>query len=254
MTPQEQELIGQLFERLRQTPAQPQDRDAAELIRRSIAEQPDAPYKLVQTVLIQDMALTQAQARMAELERRLAETGTATQAAPRGGSFLPQAPAARGGVPSAGPWGRSEAQAAPPPYADQRQPWGGPQTTAPQTAAAAPGMMAGGGSGFLRAAAATALGVVGGQMLFQGIQSMFGHSAGSLLAGQSVQPSLSETVVNNYYGDSGAALRDADVSQAADREATVADSGDAALDPGVGDTSDDQIASADDWGDDSDLA
>ena len=53
----------------------------------------------------------------------------------------------------------------------------------------------------MRSAAATALGVVGGQMLFQGIESMFGQHAGSILSGQSIQPALSETVVNNFYGD-----------------------------------------------------
>ena len=52
MTPQEQQLIAQLFTRLEQTPAQPKDTEAADLIRRSVAEQPDAPYKLVQTVVI----------------------------------------------------------------------------------------------------------------------------------------------------------------------------------------------------------
>jgi len=66
-------------------------------------------------------------------------------------------------------------------------------------------------SGFLRSAAATALGVVGGQMLFQGIESMFGQHAGSILSGQSIQPALSETVVNNFYGDqSSSAERSSD--------------------------------------------
>ena len=62
-------------------------------------------------------------------------------------------------------------------------------------------MMSSASSGFLRAAAATALGVAGGQLLFQGIESMFGEHAGSILSGQSMQPTLSETVVNNFYGD-----------------------------------------------------
>ena len=61
--------------------------------------------------------------------------------------------------------------------------------------------MPGSGSGFLRAAAATALGVAGGQLLFQGIESLFGHPAGAVFAGQPLQPAISETVTNNYYGD-----------------------------------------------------
>jgi hypothetical protein len=42
---------------------------------------------------------------------------------------------------------------------------------------------------------------VGGQLLFQGIQSMFGQHAGSILSGHSMRPPRSETVVNNFYGD-----------------------------------------------------
>jgi len=54
-----------------------------------------------------------------------------------------------------------------------------------------------GGGGFLRSAAATAAGIAGGALLFQGIQSMFGHGA---LSGVPQQAGLSETVINNYYG------------------------------------------------------
>src|SRR5438045_9303869 len=63
-----------------------------------------------------------------------------------------------------------------------------------------------GGGGFLRSAAATAAGVAGGALLFQGISSMFGHGyANSLYGGMGgMTPGLGETVVNNYYGDSGA--------------------------------------------------
>jgi hypothetical protein len=38
-------------------------------------------------------------------------------------------------------------------------------------------------------------------MLFQGIESLFGHHAGGMLGGQPLQPAISETVTNNYYGD-----------------------------------------------------
>jgi len=69
------------------------------------------------------------------------------------------------------------------------------------------------------------LGVVGGQMLFQGIESMFGQHAGSLLSGQSIQPALSETVVNNFYGDQPSSAEpssDAD-AQDAEEDPSVAD-------------------------------
>ena len=62
------------------------------------------------------------------------------------------------------------------------------------------GGMGGAGSGFLRSAAATAAGVAGGALLFQGISSLFGnHYAGGLMSG-GMTPGLGETVVNNYYG------------------------------------------------------
>ncbi len=105
------------------------------------------------------------------------------------------------------------------------------------------------GAASSRAAAATAAGVVGGQLLFQGIQSMFGAHAGGILAGQPLQPSLTESVVNNYYyGDpnSEPAPTDPDsVDPAIDPNTTVADDDD---------PSDDMTASNDDWDDNTDQA
>jgi len=195
MTPQEQQLIAELFARLKQTPAQAKDAEADQLIRQGVMEHPDAPYLLVQTVLIQDMALSQAQHRVGELEQQLAEATAASSAQPSqpATSFL-------GGALSHGSVSPASQPPAPPPAAAPgwNQSAGNPASFG---GAAAPGMMSSASSGFLRAAAATALGVAGGQLLFQGIQAMFGQHAGSLLAGQSMQPALSETVVNNFYGD-----------------------------------------------------
>jgi hypothetical protein len=88
-------------------------------------------------------------------------------------------------------------------------------------------MLAGGGSGFLRQAAATAAGVVGGSLLFQGLHSMFAPSLGSsFLAGTPMQPGLSETVINNYYNDDkNSGQQNADYSNAVDTQ-------DASSDPG----------------------
>ncbi len=60
MTPQERDLITSLFGRMQQAGNATKDREAEDLIRQGVAAQPDAPYLLVQTVLIQDMALSQA--------------------------------------------------------------------------------------------------------------------------------------------------------------------------------------------------
>ena len=192
MTPQEQQLISQLFQRLSQAPAQEKDPEAEALIQQGLREQPDAPYLLVQTVLIQDMTLTNAQARIAELERELA-AAKSPQAPRRSTSFL--GGLLHGSVPSAGAASRGpepmpQAQVGP-------QPQGG---WAPSPMPMQPMMMPSAGSGFLQAAAATALGVVGGELLFQGVHSMFGGhmGLGGLGAGMPMQPSLSETVINNY--------------------------------------------------------
>ena len=248
MTPQEYELISQLFARLKQTPAQPKDAEATDLIQRSASEHPDAAYKLVQTVLIQDMALSQAQARIAELERQAGEPGGLPRA-----SFLPQAP--RGSVPAAGPWQRSLPQVA------AAQPGPVVSSSPPATSSWGLAMPGSAGSGFLRAAAATALGVVGGQFLFQGIQSMFGSHAGGMLADQPLQPSLTENVVNNFYGDANrdaagqnAAQANPDITdRASGADSTVADNRDPGPDPDLDDASYIDVASNDDWSDDSNL-
>jgi hypothetical protein len=221
MTPQEQQLITELFARLKQTPAQAKDADADQLIRKGVMENPGAPYLLVQTVLIQDMALSQAQHRVAELESRLAEAKAASSAQPSqpATSFLGGAPS-HSSVPPSDPWGRASQPTAPASQPSAPPPSAAPgwnQSTANPTSvggAAAPGMMSGASSGFLRAAAATALGVAGGQMLFQGIQSMFGEHAASVLSGQSMQPTLSETVVNNFYGDQASSPASTDFANA----------------------------------------
>ncbi len=214
MTPQEQNLLSTLLARLKNTPSQPKDPDADGLIRQTMSEQPDAPYYLAQTVLIQDLALHNAQNRIAELQQQV----TAAQqqvARPAATSFLgglfgsrqaaPPAPTA-GSVPAAGPWTRAPQVAAAP----SAQPWGQPSAQGgySQPMGGGGGFMGGGGTGggggFLRSAAATAAGVAGGALLFQGIESLFGqHASAGILGGQSMTPGLGESVVNNYYGDSG---------------------------------------------------
>src|ERR1700683_5263274 len=99
MTPQERDLIAQLLSRLQQAANQPKDREAEALIAQGVQQIPDAPYLLVQTVLIQDMALAEAQHRIADLERQLA--APKPEPAPQPTSSLG---GARGSVPSAGPW------------------------------------------------------------------------------------------------------------------------------------------------------
>ena len=143
MQPQERDLIADLFGRLQQFENQPRDPEAERLIASSVTRQPASPYLLVQTVLVQEEALKQAKARIAELEGRTGQ-----------GSFL-------GTAPKPGPWASPSPPTAPPAAPAPGAPWGAAQAPA--------------GGSFLRSALATAAGVAGGALLFQGISSMFGH-------------------------------------------------------------------------------
>jgi len=214
MTPQEQDLLTTLLVRLKNATGQPKDPDADALIRQAVAEHPDSPYYLAQTVLIQDLSLHNAQNQIAALEQQLSEAQQ--QAARPAQSFLgslfgsrpPQPaapPAGAGSVPPTGPWTRAPQVAAAPPA----QPYGQPyqQGGYGQPMGAGGGLMGGGmgGGGFLRSAATTAAGIAGGALLFQGIESLFGqHASAGILGGQGMTPGLGESVVNNYYGDAGA--------------------------------------------------
>ena len=159
MQSQERDLISGLFGRIQQFETQPRDPEAEALISSSVARQPAAPYLLIQTVLVQEQALKAAQERIAELEAKV----TAAPAAAT--SFL-------GSAPKISPWGQqasgSQAGSAPP-----ARPSMVPSTRSPLQAAVAP--QPAGGS-FLRTAMATAAGVAGGALLFEGIRSMMGSN------------------------------------------------------------------------------
>jgi uncharacterized protein len=193
MTPQEQQLVADLFNRLASLEDQRRDPDAERLIREGLGRAPNSVYALVQTVLVQDEALKRANARIEELQRGAAAPGES------GGGFLDSVrnmlgggdqprgsvPSVRpGGMGSSGVWGsRPEPSqpSRPPGYPPQDVPPGYPPGGYPPPPgyqpmgyppAGAPPM--GGGGSFLGTAAATVAGVVGGAMLLNGIRSMMG--------------------------------------------------------------------------------
>src|ERR1700751_1929386 len=111
MNPQEKELLTTLLDRVKNAPRPDKDSEADALIRQAMVAQPDLPYYLTQTVLIQDLSLHQAQQRIADLEKQLTDAQQAAK--PTVGSFLgglfgsrPAAPAGSR-APPAGPWRRS---------------------------------------------------------------------------------------------------------------------------------------------------
>jgi uncharacterized protein len=199
MTPEEQNLISGLFDRLRQASNQPKDAEADQLIRSKVAEIPSSPYLLAQSALVMQQALGNAQSRIAALEKQVAEGKTAAGSQQTGGSFL-------SGVASLFGGGQSHAQPQPTTPPPQPTP---PVVQPPQPAAYAspPQASRGGTGGFLQGALTTAAGVAGGALLFQGIESLIGHNpgpfagtltpSGGFLGGD--RPVENTEVINNYY-------------------------------------------------------
>ncbi len=178
MTPQERQLVDDLFDRLTKVESAPRDPDAVAAINEGLRKAPNAVYALVQTALLQDEALKRADSRIQELE---AHGGAEQQ---QSGGFLDSMRDAifgqgqpRGSVPNVPPreassrpvWNSGQAlqqSQGPGPYNQPPygQPYGAPQ--APM----------GGGGSFLGTAAAAAAGVVGGSLLLGSIRSMMGGS------------------------------------------------------------------------------
>jgi hypothetical protein len=173
MTPQEQELIKGLFDRLGQLESQPRDPEAERLIAQGLAGAPHAIYALVQTVLVQDEALKRANERIEELQ---VQTSAAAEPEQRPASFLDSMREALGGraphgsVPSVRTAGGDQ------PQGQQPQPRQMPPSGYP----GAPAF--GSGGSFLGTAASTAAGVIGGSLLLDGIRSMFGDHLGGARA------------------------------------------------------------------------
>jgi hypothetical protein len=194
MTPDERQMIDDLFARLAQQASPDKDTEADRLIADRIRRNPDAAYMLVQTVLVYEHQMAEAQARIADLE---AELANASRPAPAmgGGSFLGgRIGAQRGGAvpPAARPWGRQSGGPAPAAYEPEPMPgrassgFGrGGQSVPPYQQQPMPAQ---GGGGFLRGALATAAGVAGGMML--------ANSLGGLFGGDTAQASEASTDAN----------------------------------------------------------
>jgi hypothetical protein len=186
MTPQERQLVDDLFDRLAKVDGAPRDPEAVAAIGQGLQHAPNALYALVQTVLVQDEALKRANGRIQELE-------AAGAAAPsHAGGFLDamretifgQGPGqARGSVPNVRPpdtsgrpvWngGQAMPQAGYGAGPYEQGPGQGPYGQGAFGQGRAPAFGGGGGS-FLGTAAAAAAGVVGGSLLLNGIRSMMG--------------------------------------------------------------------------------
>src|ERR1700732_2826338 len=192
MTPQERQLVDELFDRLSNVESAPRDPDAANAIAEGLRKTPSAVYALVQTVLLQDEALKRANHRIQELEQ--AHAGEQNQS----GGFLDSMrdtilgqSQQRGSVPNVPPpapnrpvWNSGQVlqQSQSPGQYDQGPYGQGPygqgsygQGYGQPPYGASQGPFGGGGS-FLGTAAAAAAGMVGGSLLLGSIRSMMGGS------------------------------------------------------------------------------
>jgi hypothetical protein len=168
MTPEERQLITGLFDRMRSYGSPEKDRDAETIINQSVRTLPDAPYMLVQSVLVQEHALQEAGNRIEELEDRVRSLlGTEQTRAPGSGSFL--GGLFGGGRPVSEPTSVPPigSRAAPSTYDEERRPWGQSPTPEQSAPPAASG-------GFLRSAMQTATGVAGGMLAADAIRNMLG--------------------------------------------------------------------------------
>jgi hypothetical protein len=182
MTPEERNLVIELFDRLATLEDAQRDPEAERLIRDGLRQAPNALYALVQTVLVQDEALKRADARIRELE-------SAAEPAARDTSFLGGMrdtllgrSESRGSVPSVRPG--DTASGTSPAWQSTRQ-------TMQAGPASSPGPGAMGGS-FLGTAAAAAAGVIGGSLLLGGIRNAMasqpGHGAFDSGSGEAGSP------------------------------------------------------------------
>ena len=224
MTPQEQDMINGLIDRVTKTQLPEKDTDAERLLQNGLARNPDSLYILAQTVLVQQYALDQAQAQLKDARSQVEQLQQAQQHPKPATSFLgsifgsssddkPAPPPRQNYGQQLAPSGNQYAPV--PGYAPQpgsqpgSQPGYPPQPGygSPQYSAPMGGGSAFGGGGFLRGAAQTAAGVAAGALAFEGIESLM-HGFGDRATGGFGGGGRPEEIVNNYYGDSGDRDRD----------------------------------------------
>jgi len=184
MTLQESQLLQDFLDQLAQVRGVRKDPEAQAMIQKALAQQPDAPYLLVQRAMLLEQALNQAKGQIAQLER---QSGNLS-----------------GGVSAWNQTPQEPSRSAPP---------SGSAPPAPQPRS---GLLSSGTGSFFGSAAATAAGVAGGAFLFQGLEDLFGHHGGGFLGQDAPGEMVENVTVNNYEGDGQNADFDEDVGNSAD--------------------------------------
>ena len=184
MTLQESQLLQDFLDQLALVRGVRKDPEAQAMIQKALAQQPDAPYLLVQRAMLLEQALIQAKRQIAQLEGQsgnLSGSVSASNQTPQGSSqssppsgSAPPAPRPRSGFPSSG------------------------------------------AGSFLGSAVATAAGVAGGAFLFQGLEDLLGRHGGGFLGQDAPGEVVENVTVNNYEGDGHDADFDEDESSSGD--------------------------------------
>jgi hypothetical protein len=189
MTPQESSMLEDLVRKVEETELTEKDPEAEQLLQEGLGRDPDAIYKLAQTVLVQNLALNQARTQIQQMQQTQQQAQPARATSFLGGLLGHRDPAPPAPQPQYQqvPYQQAPAYQAPPQYA-----------TAPPYAATGPSPA----GSFLRSAATTAAGVAAGALAFEGIESLMHGGGGGWGGGfgSGARP-VEETVVNNYYDD-----------------------------------------------------
>ncbi len=191
MTVQEQQMIDELVERIRNTKLADKDPEAEQRLQQGLADYPDAIYVLAQTVLVQKYGLEQAQQQLQAQQDELDHLRQQAQQPKSSGSFL-------GNL-----LGIHDQPQQPPPYQNYPPQAYPSQSYPPPPAYGQPmGYGTPAGGGFLRSAMQTAAGVAAGEMMFQGMESLFHGFGGGGYGGGYGEGRPTEVIENNYYGES----------------------------------------------------
>lgn len=221
MNSEERDLISRFVARVGggvglpngQSPASlpPIDPEADRFIAENFQRFPEARYRITQLAVVQEAALSQAQARIRDLEFQLQQArGQIAQLQQQASQAGQQGSGQSGGFFS-GLFGRGAA-AAPPSRGSSLPPGWGPASgaAAPEMGRSyapppgyQPGMFARSGSGFLGSALSTAAGVAGGMMAAHALEGLFSGEHGHAHEGTGDGDGFgSETTIINNYGDS----------------------------------------------------
>jgi hypothetical protein len=204
MSPQDTQLLENFLNQLIQARGLPKDPEADAMIQKAVAYQPDAAYLLVQRALLQQQALDNAKAEIANLQRQL--QGGQQSGGSQGRSFLD--PNAWGnGAGQRQPTQAYDSQASQQTYPQQQyqQPYQQPSLSSRASNFFRGGMGGGGMGGALGNIASTAAGVAAGAFLFQGLGNLLGQHTpdGNGFLGNNDSFSSLTSPIEDFHNSSG---------------------------------------------------